>query len=90
MSKKKGLLVVLSLVVIFATGSFVGVNLATMLGITTKAASKIINVIDAVSTVAMIISLVTAIVGAGVVTEVIVATAKKMVKKYGKKYAAAW
>ncbi len=38
----------------------------------------------------MIISLVAVIVGAGAVSTALVATAKKMIKKYGKKYATMW
>ena len=70
--------------------SFSGVGLASMLGISSAAALKVIDIIDTVSTIATIISLVAVIVGAGAVSTAIVAAAKKMIKKYGKKYAAAW
>ncbi len=70
--------------------SFSGVGLASMLGISSAAALKVIDIIDTVSTIATIISLVAVIVGAGAISTAIIATAKKMIKKYGKKYAAAW
>lgn len=66
------------------------IGLASMLGVSTTAANKVINIIDAGSTIATIISIATSVVGAGLITAGIVATAKKMIKKYGKKYAAAW
>lgn len=88
MSKKS--LIVFSMLFVLCVGCFSGMGLSTMLGISSAAAVKIINIIDAVSTVATIISLVAAIVGAGAISAAIVAAAKKMIKKYGKAYAAAW
>lgn len=70
--------------------SFSAVGLASMLGISSAAALKVIDIIDTVSTIATVISLIAVVVGAGVVSTAIVATAKQMIKKYGKKYAAAW
>lgn len=88
MSKKS--LIVFSMLFVLCVGCFSGMGLSTMLGISSAAAVKVINIIDAVSTVATIISLVAAIVGAGAISAAIVAAAKKMIKKYGKAYAAAW
>jgi circularin A/uberolysin family circular bacteriocin len=65
-------------------------ELASTLGISTAAAKKAIDIIDAASTIASIISLIGIVTGAGAISYAIVATAKTMIKKYGKKYAAAW
>lgn len=65
-------------------------ELASTLGISSAAATKAINIIDAASTVVSIISLIGIVTGAGAISYAIVATAKTMIKKYGKKYAAAW
>ncbi|RCF64298.1 uberolysin/carnocyclin family circular bacteriocin, partial [Enterococcus faecium] len=51
---------------------------------------KVIDIINTGSTVATIISIVAAVVGGGLITAGIVATAKSLIKKYGAKYAAAW
>ena len=83
-------IIVLSAVLVLCVGCFSGMGLSSMLGISTAVATKIINIIDTVSTVTMIISLVAVIVGAGAVSTALVATAKKMIKKYGKKYATMW
>ncbi|WP_442914811.1 uberolysin/carnocyclin family circular bacteriocin [Marinitoga sp. 1197] len=69
---------------------FSPLNLASMLGISTYAAKKVIDIIDTFSTIATIISIVTAIIGTEAITAGIVAVAKKMIKKYGKKYATMW
>lgn len=90
MTKKKALLITLMAVSAICVFCFSGMGLASMLGISTVAATKIINIIDTFSTVAMIISLIGAIVGAGAVSAALVATAKKMIKKYGKKFATMW
>lgn len=65
-------------------------GLVTMLGISKTAADKVIDIIDAGSTVATIISIAASVVGTGVITAGVIATAKSLIKKYGKKYAAAW
>ena len=83
----------LFLVVLLVMGGcfcYVNVGLATMLGVSAGVANQIINIIDTASTVATIISLISVIVGTGVVTTALVATAKRMIKKYGKKYATMW
>lgn len=87
MSKKVGVLLCMMVVASLGVAS---IGLASMLGISSAAAIKVINIIDTVSSVATILSLIATIVGAGVVSTAIVATAKKMIAKYGKKYAAAW
>ncbi len=83
-------LIVFSMLFVLCVGCFSGIELATMLGISKAAATKVINIIDTVSTVATIISLVAAIIGDGAISAALVAAAKKMIKKYGKAYAAAW
>lgn len=60
-------------------------NLASTLGISSYAAKKAIDIISAAGNVVAIIGLIGAVTGAGLVF-----TAKTMIKKYGKKYAAAW
>ncbi|SFU43940.1 circular bacteriocin, circularin A/uberolysin family [Clostridium sp. DSM 8431] len=87
MKKKMSYLIISSLAIAMIASS---IGLASTLGISSYAAKKVIDIIDAVSTVATIISLATAVIGAGAISAAIVATAKKMIKKYGKKYAAAW
>lgn len=81
--------VVLCMMVVASLG-VASIGLASMLGISSAAALKVIDIIDTVSTIATVLSLIAAVVGAGVVSAAIVATAKKMIAKYGKKYAAAW
>ncbi len=90
MTKKKALLITVMAVSAICIFCFSGMGLASMLGITTAAATKVINIIDTFSTIALIISLIGVIVGAGAVSTALVATAKKMIKKYGKKYAIMW
>lgn len=65
-------------------------NLAANLGISTAVATKIINIIDTYSNIATIVSLIGVILGYGVVSTALVATAKKLISKYGKGYAATW
>ncbi|KAF2955835.1 uberolysin/carnocyclin family circular bacteriocin [Marinitoga sp. 38H-ov] len=83
-------------VLTFFIGFFVfsNVNLASTLGISTYAAKKVIDIIDTFSTIAtiisIIISIITAVIGTGAITAGFVAIAKKMIKKYGKKYATMW
>ncbi|RBP35551.1 uberolysin/carnocyclin family circular bacteriocin [Garciella nitratireducens] len=86
---KKSRYLVLSAVAVL-TLAFASVNLASMLGISTVAAKKVIDIIDTASTVATIISLIGVIVGVGGITAGLVTTAKAMIKKYGKKYATMW
>lgn len=83
-SKKVG--IVFGTMIIASLG-IASVGLASMLGISSAAAMKVINT---ASTVATIISLIGVVAGAGVVSTAIVATAKSLIKKYGTKYAAAW
>lgn len=86
---KKNLLLVLPIVGI--VGLFVGAPMLTAnLGISSYAVKKVIDIINTGSAVATIIALVTAVVGGGLITAGIVATAKSLIKKYGAKYAAAW
>lgn len=66
------------------------IGLASMLGISSAAAIKVINIIDSVSTIATIISLVAVIIGAGAISTALIATAKSYIKKYGKAFAASW
>lgn len=90
LNKKKMSILVSSALMVLCVACFSGMGLASMLGISTAVAGKIITIIDTVSTITMIISLISVIVGAGVVSTVLVATAKKMIKRYGKKYAKMW
>ncbi len=86
---KKNLLLVLP--ILGFAGFFVGVPmLSANIGISSYAAKKVIDIINTGSTVATIISIVAAVVGGGLITAGIVATAKSLIKKYGTKYAAAW
>ncbi len=64
--------------------------LAANLGISSYGAKKIIDVINTGSSIMTVISIASAVVGGGVVTAGVVASAKAMVKKYGAKRAAAW
>lgn len=65
-------------------------NLASTLGISSYAAKKAIDIISAAGNVVAIIGLIGAVTGAGAIGAGLVFTAKTMIKKYGKKYAAAW
>ena len=86
---KRKVTVILSMMIV-AMLAMSTVGLASMLPISAAAAKKVIDIIDAGSTIATIVSLVAAVVGAGVVSTGIIATAKALIKKYGKRYAAAW
>lgn len=90
MTKKKTALMTVMAMTAMCLLYFSCTGLASMLGISAAAATKVINIIDTASTVTMIISLISVIVGAGAVSTALVAVAKKMIKKYGKKYAAMW
>jgi circularin A/uberolysin family circular bacteriocin len=72
------------------SGAFGLVQLAANLGISTYAAKQIIDIILTLSDIALILSLIAAIVGAGVVTAGIVSLAKRLALRYGKQYAIAW
>ncbi|MGI6155814.1 MAG: uberolysin/carnocyclin family circular bacteriocin [Enterococcus lemanii] len=86
---KKNLLLVLPILGI--VGLFVGAPMLTAnLGISSYAAKKVIDIINTGSAVTTIIALVAAVVGGGLITAGVVATAKSLIKKYGAKYAAAW
>ncbi|MEM8535479.1 MAG: uberolysin/carnocyclin family circular bacteriocin [Chloroflexota bacterium] len=65
-------------------------NLAANLGITTAAATRAIQIIDTASNIALIVSLLAVIFGAGVITTGLVITAKYVIRRFGKKYAIAW
>lgn len=64
--------------------------LTANLGISSYAAKKIIDIINTGSSIATIVSIIAAVVGGGLITAGIVATAKALIKKYGVKYATAW
>ncbi|MDO4605292.1 MAG: uberolysin/carnocyclin family circular bacteriocin [Helcococcus sp.] len=66
------------------------VNLTSTLGISAYAAKKIIDIISTASTIWSIVGIVAAVVGTGAIGVGILATAKTLVKKYGKAWAAAW
>lgn len=87
MKNKMSYLIVSSFAIAMIASSM---GLASTLGLSSYAAKKVIDIIDTVSTIATIISLAAVVVGAGALSAGIVATAKKMIKKYGKKYASAW
>lgn len=65
-------------------------NLASTLGISSYAAKKAIDIIAAAGDVAAIVGLIAAITGAGAIGTGILWTAKSLIKKYGKGYAASW
>lgn len=85
----KKIYTVICLLALSAIG-IISPSLASMLGISSYAAKKCIDIISTVSDIATIISLCAAVIGAGLVTTAIVAVAKKMIVKYGKTYATAW
>ncbi|MFD2696119.1 uberolysin/carnocyclin family circular bacteriocin [Sporolactobacillus shoreicorticis] len=64
--------------------------LASTLGISSYAAKKAIDIISTASSIYAIIGLIAAIVGGGGIGVGILFTAKALIKKFGKKYAAAW
>ncbi|SET64943.1 uberolysin/carnocyclin family circular bacteriocin [[Clostridium] polysaccharolyticum] len=65
-------------------------GVVAQLGVTTAAATKIIDIIDAGSTALTIISILGTVVGAGAVSYGFVVAAKAMIKKVGKKLAITW
>ncbi|WP_305133161.1 uberolysin/carnocyclin family circular bacteriocin [Thomasclavelia cocleata] len=65
-------------------------ELASTLGVSSYAAKKAIDIIAAAGDVAAIVGLVGAVTGAGAIGAGILFTAKKLIKSYGKKYAASW
>ncbi|WP_273887267.1 uberolysin/carnocyclin family circular bacteriocin [Rubrobacter naiadicus] len=65
-------------------------DLATNLGISYYAAKKAIDIIVTFSNIALILSLLASVVGAGIFTAGIVAIAKRLALRYGERYAAAW
>ncbi|HEC2193792.1 TPA: uberolysin/carnocyclin family circular bacteriocin, partial [Staphylococcus delphini] len=65
-------------------------ELASTLGISAYAAKKAIDIIAAAGDVAAIIGLVGAVTGAGAIGAGILFTAKRMIKAYGKAWAASW
>jgi len=68
--------------------SFCGVT--SQLGITTAAATRIIDIIDVGSDVLTIISLIGVVAGVGALSYGFVVAAKAMIKKVGKALAIAW
>ncbi|MEH7514995.1 uberolysin/carnocyclin family circular bacteriocin [Gottfriedia acidiceleris] len=87
---KKTTFYVLGMAVLLSTLTISLPHLAGNLGISTKVASKVINIIDTFSTITTIISLIGVIVGYGVISTAIVISAKKIISKYGKAYATTW
>ncbi|GEL67958.1 uberolysin/carnocyclin family circular bacteriocin [Marinilactibacillus psychrotolerans] len=69
---------------------FVSPDLTSTLGISAYASKKVIDIISAASSVAAVAGIIAAVVGGGGIGVAILATAKALVKKYGKAYAAAW
>ncbi|HDH4185525.1 TPA: uberolysin/carnocyclin family circular bacteriocin [Staphylococcus aureus] len=65
-------------------------ELTSTLGVSTFAAKRAIDIIAAAGNVAAIVGLVGAVTGAGIIGAGILFTAKKLIKHYGKGYAAAW
>ncbi|AVQ37122.1 circular bacteriocin, circularin A/uberolysin family [Staphylococcus kloosii] len=59
------------------------------LGVSSYAARRAIDIIAAVN-VAAIVGLIGAVTGAGVIGAGILFTAKRLIKRFGKKYAASW
>lgn len=85
---KKAFLTVAMLVGLCAVFCTAGV--VAQLGVTTAAATTIINIIDAGSTILTIVSILGVVVGAGAVSYAFVVAAKAMIKKVGKKLAITW
>lgn len=69
---------------------FVAPDLTSTLGISAYAAKKVIDIISAASSVAAVVGIIAAVVGGGGIGVAVLSTAKALVKKYGKAYAAAW
>ncbi|MBD3861456.1 uberolysin/carnocyclin family circular bacteriocin [Bacillus sp. 28A-2] len=75
----------------FNSGNQFALDLATNLGISRKTAYAAIGVIMTTGDVLTILSLLAVVLGGtGLVTAAMVATAKKLATKHGKKYAAEW
>lgn len=75
---------------VFLLPLFQTADLAAMLKISTHAAKKAIDIISAAGTVYAIIGIVAAVVGGGGIGVAVIAAAKALAKKYGKRYAIAW
>lgn len=65
-------------------------NLVATLGISAYASKKIIDIISTAGTIWSVVGIVATIAGSGGIGVGVLATAKFLVKKYGKKYAARW
>ena len=65
-------------------------GVTAQLGVTSVAATRIINIIDTGSTIVTIISLIGVVAGVGALSYGFVVAAKAMIKKVGKKLAIAW
>lgn len=65
-------------------------ELANTLGVNIYAAKSAIDIIATAGNVAAIVGLIGAVTGAGVIGAGILFTAKRLIKRFGKKYAASW
>ncbi len=65
-------------------------QLASTLGIGTYAARRVIDIVSAAGTVYAVIGIIAAVVGGGGIGVALVATAKALVKRYGRAFATAW
>jgi len=65
-------------------------DLVANLGISAYAAQKAIDIIVTFSDIALILSLLASVFGAGIFTAGLVAVAKRLALRYGKEYAVAW
>lgn len=86
--KKKSLAVVVAMFVLCMAFGVSGV--VAQLGVSTAAATTIINIIDTGSTILTIVSILGVVVGAGAISYGFVVAAKAMIKKVGKKLAITW
>ncbi len=86
----KRLLVVFIMFMLVSTVGLGTMELTSMLGISGYAAKKIIDIIAAAGTIWSIVGIVTAVAGTGGVGVGILFTARALVKKFGKRYAAMW
>lgn len=77
-------------IVMYLLWSTTTVYLAHTLGINYYAAKRAIDIISAAGNVAAIIGLIGAVTGAGIIGAGIVYTAKRIIRRYGKKYAISW
>ncbi|MGE6630587.1 uberolysin/carnocyclin family circular bacteriocin [Bacillus sp. NPDC077027] len=90
MGSSEGVFTNLASIDLSASNQF-ALDLATNLGISKKTAYAAIGIILTTGDVLTILSLLAVVLGgAGLVTAAMVATAKSLAKKYGKKYAAEW